>query len=146
MENCQLVLLGDSLLMDAIEANLARRDSLQLLRVRTIGPSPVQHLDGLSPDLIIFDFDAIHFEYLLPLLRNRPGLPLLGLDINCNKIIALSSQQYPALSSDDLTQIIHRQAGPLRPVNGNGYKRTRVSSYWANHANKRRSMGKGGRG
>ena len=131
MKNCQVVLLGDSLLMDAVEANLTSRDSLQLLRVRTAGHAPDQQLNSLSPDLIIFDFDAVHFEYLLPLLREQPGLPLLGLDINCNKIIALSSQQYPALSSDDLTQIIHRQTGPLRPVNGNGngYKRTRVSSY-----------------
>ena len=121
--------LGDSLLMDAVEANLTGRDSLHLVRVRAAGHAPGQRLNSLFPDLIIFDFDAIHFELLLPLIRSRPGLPLLGLDINSNKIIALSSQQYPALNTDDLTRIIQRQTGPLRPVNGNnGYSRTRVPS------------------
>ena len=127
MKNCELVvLLGDSLLMDAVEANLNDRDSLHLVRVRATGHAPGQRLNSLSPDLIIFDFDAIHFELLLPYMRNRPGLPMLGLDIHCNKIIALSSQQYPALNSDDLTRIIQRQTRPLRPVNG--YRATRVAS------------------
>ena len=104
-----VVLFGDSLLMDTVEASLGDRQDLGVMRIHTTIPNVVERLKSLCPDLIIFDLDAPHSQFVLPLLRDLPGVPLLGLDVTCSKAIALSSQHYITLTANDLAQLIHMQ-------------------------------------
>jgi hypothetical protein len=48
--------------------------------------------------------------FVFALLRERPGTPLLCLDITQSKVIALNCQQFTALTADDLAEVIHLQA------------------------------------
>ena len=108
MKEQQLVVLfGDSLLMDAVEANLAHRDELSLVRIRTAISDIVPRLYSLDPDLVVFDFDDEYSQFVLPLLRVKPGMSLIGLDANFSKAIRLTSHQYLELTSDDLARVIH---------------------------------------
>ncbi len=104
-----VALFGDSLLMDAIEANLATRPDLGVVRVRTAIHNFEQRLFSLSPDLVIFDLDTPHSEFVIPFLRQRPGLSLIGLDATTSRVLALSSQQFSALTMDDLAAVIQMQ-------------------------------------
>jgi chemotaxis response regulator CheB len=105
-----LVLFGDSLLMDTVEASLEKNPALGVVRIHTAVADLGERLKCLGPDVVIFDLDTPHLEFVLPFLRDKPGVPLLGLDVNCNKVIALSSHRYTALTAHDLAQVIQIQA------------------------------------
>lgn len=104
-----VVLFGDSLLMDGVEASLAEQQELDVIRVDTTINNVGQHLQAIAPDLVIFDLDLPFSSQIVPLLREQPGIPFIGLDAQCSEAIALSSQQYTALSANDLVKVIQIQ-------------------------------------
>ena len=107
MEERRLVVLfGDSLLMDTVEANLEDTQELGVMRIHATVPNVGERLKALSPDVVIFDFDAPHLQFIIPFLREQPGVPLLGLDVACSKVVAMSSQHYTTVTANDLTQLI----------------------------------------
>jgi hypothetical protein len=100
-----IVLVGDSLLIDSIEAALSTKPNLAVVRLTSIGDRLGPHVP-LSPKLVIVDLQAVLMAPILAYLLEFPGVPVLGIEINSNQVIALSSRQYTAECSDDLTQII----------------------------------------
>jgi chemotaxis response regulator CheB len=107
MENRQIVVLfGDSLLIDTVEASLGDNQEWGVVRIHTNVTDVGERLKSLCPDLVIFDWDAPHSEFVVSLLRDQPGIPLLGLDVTCSKVVVLSSRQYIALTAHDLIQVI----------------------------------------
>jgi len=101
-----VVLFGDSLLMDTVEASLAELEELGVMRVHTGVVDVIGRLNALRPDLIVFDLDTPHTQFLLPYLRQQPDAALLGLDITCSRVVALSSHHYSAPTFADLAQVI----------------------------------------
>jgi hypothetical protein len=104
-----VVLLGDSLLIDTVEATLGDNQDLGVVRMHTTVTDVGERLKSLNPDVIIFDLDGPHSQFVLPFLRERPGVPLLGLDITCNRVIGLTGQHYTTLTMNDLTHVIQAQ-------------------------------------
>ena len=92
-----IVLYGSSVLMDRVEANLSKQ-LLGVLRIHTIAKDIEERLRHLCPDLVIFDLDTPHSQFVIPFLKDQPGTTLLGLDADCGKVIALSSQHYTTLA------------------------------------------------
>jgi len=113
-ERRMVVLFGDSLLMDTVEASLGNRQELGVMRIHTTVTDVEERLKSICPDLIIFDLDAPHSQFVLPFLRDQPGVPLLGLDVTCSRAIALSSQHYITLTANDLVQVIQIQTSHAR--------------------------------
>jgi hypothetical protein len=106
-----IVLFGDSLLLDSVEAGLAHDEGWSVIRLRTPVPEVAARLQRLDPSLVIFDLDGVNFGSLMPFLKMKPGVPLLGLDINCSNVVALACDHYRALSLRDLKDVILRHAG-----------------------------------
>lgn len=107
MDGQHLVLLfGESLLLDSVEARLAGCEAVSVMRLRTAAPEVAARLYSLNPDLIIFDLDGDNFRSLIPFLRMESGAPLLGLDINCNQVVTLVPQRHTVLNLEDLCQVI----------------------------------------
>ena len=104
-----VVLFGDSLLMDAVAVGLSDKQELGVMRIYTPITGVEEQLMSLSPDMIIFDLGAPHLEFIFHLLRDHPGVPLLGLDVTSSKVIVISSQQHTTLTADDLAQMIQLQ-------------------------------------
>jgi hypothetical protein len=104
-----IVLFGDSLLMDTVEASLGDNPELGVMRMHTNVPNIGERLQKLQPHLIIFDWDAPHCHFVLPFLREQAGIPLLGLDVTCSKAIMLCSQNYTVLTADQLSELIQAQ-------------------------------------
>jgi hypothetical protein len=69
----------------------------------------VERLKALGPDLVIFDMNDPNSWFVFALLRERPGTPLLCLDITQSKVIALNCWQFTALTADDLAEVIQLQ-------------------------------------
>ena len=105
-----VVLFGDSLLMDAIEASLAPRQGLHVVRISTTIHNVEEYIPSLHPDIVIFDWDAPQKQVVLSLLRYRPGVPLLGIDITTSSVTALSSVPYPVLTVSALTDVLQRES------------------------------------
>jgi DNA-binding NarL/FixJ family response regulator len=97
-------LYGNSLFIASLEACLRDRKELAVVRIDVTVPDAMEHLATLCPDVVICDLDASQAEFVTSFLREHPGLPLLGL--TDNNVVVLSSQQYTALTANDLTQVI----------------------------------------
>jgi len=70
-----------------------------------------QRLSVLLPDVLIFDLAApdsptsdLHFP--ASILQEHPGISLIGLDLNSNKVLVLSGQEHTVLAINDLAQVI----------------------------------------
>lgn len=104
-----VVLFGDSLLMDTVEASLGENPELGVMRMHSNVPNIGERLRSIQPHLIIFDWDAPHCQFVLPFLRAQSGIPLLGLDVTCSKAIMLCSQEHTILTADELAELIQTQ-------------------------------------
>jgi hypothetical protein len=118
-----LVLFGDSLILDSVEASLADGQAFSVLRLRTAHPEVAERLQALAPALVIFDLDAPNLRSILPFLRAKPGVPLLGVDINGSTAVSLTCAHHLVENHFDLQEIIrtyiHTDADQLqihRPV------------------------------
>jgi CheY-like chemotaxis protein len=105
-----IVLFGDSLLMDTVEASLEGIQDLGVMRIHTGVAEVEERIKSLRPDLVILDLNTPQSSSILPFLRDIPDIPLLGLDVTCSKVMALSCQQYVALTADDLADVIRMKA------------------------------------
>lgn len=104
-----IVLFGDSLLMDTVEASLGENPELGVMRIHTNVPDVGERLKSIQAHLIIFDWDAPHCQFVLPFLREQSGTLLLGLDVTCSKAIMLCSQEHTIFTADELTELIRAQ-------------------------------------
>ncbi|MCP4543965.1 MAG: hypothetical protein GY832_43175 [Chloroflexi bacterium] len=111
MENSRLVVLfGDSLLMDGVEASLRASQSLSVMRILDAVTDLRKCLQSLQPDMVIFDWDTPQAQLIVSVLRDQPGVTLLGLDVHSRKVIIVSSHQYTPLSVGELVQVIQSQS------------------------------------
>ena len=123
MENRRIVVLvGDSLLMDTVEASLGEDQEFGVMRMYTTVTDIAERLQSLCPDAVIFDWDAPHVDFVLAMLKQRPGVPLLGLDVTCSQVTVLCSEQHLTLTVNDLARVVRRhcavQAGLAEPAPG----------------------------
>jgi hypothetical protein len=100
-----VALLGDSLLMDGVEAGLANKRALGIVRLDTSIADIGERLKSLNPELIVFELDTPRSTAVLSLLREQPGTLLLGLDLACSQVIVLNSNRYPTRTMKELCQL-----------------------------------------
>lgn len=84
-----VVVLGDSLLMDSVAGNLRDELSLSVIRVDASCINNRERLKSIQPDLIVFEWDAPRPCSILALLREQPGVLLLGIDTNCSQVVQI---------------------------------------------------------
>lgn len=104
-----VVLLGDSLLMDTIEASLRKERTLSVVRIQSDVKNWQACIEVLCPDLVIFDWGTPRAQIALSLLRDQPGMPLIGIDITTNNVTVLNSRQCTPLAANDLAEVIRLQ-------------------------------------
>ena len=107
-----VVLYGDTLLIDGVEASLTERNGLDVIRVDTTITNVGQHLRTIAPDLVIFDLDTPVIELsklIVPLLQKQPGVPFICLDAEHSEVVTLACEQHTAHSTNDLVDLIRRQ-------------------------------------
>jgi hypothetical protein len=107
MEKQRVILYGKSVILGSVGAGLRDVAGLEIVALDTPLPTK-QRLAELSPDVIIFDLAAAHPEAALLLLRERPGLLLVGVDPASDELLILSSQQERAVAMADLLRVIQR--------------------------------------
>jgi len=99
-------IIGNSVLMDGIAACLEDRKISNLIRWETLDADLDLNLHGSQPDLILFELDTPGSYMLLDLLREQPGIHLVGIDQNCHQVIVLNSFIRKTRTMTDLYQIV----------------------------------------
>lgn len=110
MENCtRVVVYGNTLSMAGIAASLRAEASLEVVCVDPHQPTARQSLNELDPKTILFDRTEPHPELDLSLLREQPGLLLVGVDPSSDEALVLSGQLTRVLSGRELARLVSTQ-------------------------------------
>jgi hypothetical protein len=102
-----LILYGDSVFLAGIRAQLERDAALDVVTVEPGRTDLLPLLRSRRPRAILFDLATARPDLTVPLLREQPGLLLLGVDPSSNDVLVLSGRPQQALSIADLVQAIH---------------------------------------
>ena len=104
-------IIGNTVLMDGVEACLRELKMDNLLRWNTISAEFEKNLKAYHPDLIIFEQDTPAASNLLNMLAENPGTHLLCIDLECNQVLIMNSFQIQIRSMSDLHRIVQDVAG-----------------------------------
>ncbi len=101
-----IILYGRSLALSSVGACLDGREGLRVVHVGTGLLGTARGTDELRPDVVIFDVTAMQPGFAVELLRSKPGLLLIGVDLANRRALVLSSQTSRVLTTDDLVHVI----------------------------------------
>lgn len=105
----RVVVYGNSLNMAGIAASLKTDANLDVVCINPHAHNTRQSLNELNPAVIAFDLNDTNPGLDIILLRDRPGLLLVGVDACSDKLLVLSSQSSQAHSVADLINVIQRK-------------------------------------
>ncbi len=113
---------GNSLNMAGIVASLKGDTTLEVLCVNLNSPDARQSLDENDLAAIVFDLSDPPLRLDVTLLRDRPGLLLIGVDSSRDEMLVLSSRPAQALCMADLVSVIHQKEFPSNSLRGGIHK------------------------
>jgi hypothetical protein len=114
----RVAVCDNSLHMAGIVASLKADTTLEVLGIDLDSPGAQQSLDRNDLTTIVFDLSDPPLRLDVILLRDRPGLLLIGVDPSRDEMLVLSSQPAQALSIADLVSVIHRKEYPSNSFRG----------------------------
>lgn len=119
-----LVLYGNSVFLAGIKAELERDPDLglELLTVEAGCPDVAGMLRQRKPCAVLFDLGMDQPSFVIPILRELPGMLMIGVDPSSDEMLALTSHPVQALAVRDLVQLI-LEASKLQERNPPGKQR-----------------------
>ena len=105
----RIVIFGNSILLVGIAESLRINPALEVVELHSKEEKSL--LNGTRPDLVIVDAAQTPSSLLAELmsfLSFMPGLPFISLHADTKQLTIHSTQQYPAVSQSDLTQVIDK--------------------------------------
>jgi hypothetical protein len=105
----RVVLYGNSIALAGIAVNCSNHPGLEIVMIDGGDPAAARRLKELATDVVIFDLAESRPDLTIALLRERPGLLLLGVDPSRNDMLVLSGHPERALSMEDLLQVVNRK-------------------------------------
>ncbi len=106
MTTVRVGLCGSSLYMAALAASLKQQPDVEVVPVEARDPAVLQCLDEVAPAAIAFDLLEVPSDLALALLRDRPGLLLIGVDPIRDELLVLSGYAAHAVTAADLMRVI----------------------------------------
>lgn len=102
----QVVLLGDSVLMDSIAMSLIEMQFSGLIRINTESRDFKQPEFFLKPDLIVYEYDTNFSNLIHSFLSEQPNTLLLAIDLHYNQVLVFDCQLRPTQSIQELCELI----------------------------------------
>jgi hypothetical protein len=105
-------LYGNSVFLAGIKAELERDRELglELLSMEAGCPDVMHLLRGRKPCAVLFDVGMDQPGFVISMLREQPGLLLIGVDPSSDELLVLSNQPAQALNLSDLIELLRIQA------------------------------------
>jgi len=105
-----VVIFGRSLNLAGINACLQQDEGLDVLQIDPSDPDARLRLEALTPEVILFDLSDPPNDIDMVLLRNKPGLLLIGVDPSSDEVLILKGQCSSVMTAGELSQLISNQA------------------------------------
>ena len=105
----RVVVCGSSLTMAGLAASLQANQDVDVLRIPAFSAALAQDPDEQAPRVIAFDLAEVTGDLAVALLRERPGLMLIGVDTDSDRLLVLSGPAERVLSVADLVKVIHQR-------------------------------------
>ena len=102
----RVVVYGNTLSMAGIAASLKAEASLEILCVDPRDPTTRQTLNELDLQAIIYDRSDPHTVLDLSLMREQPGLLLVGVDPSSNEVLVLTSKRNKVMTASELAHLM----------------------------------------
>jgi hypothetical protein len=102
-----VVLYGNSVFLAGIKAQLDLDPGIEVIAIDAGATGLRERIRDLSPRALLFDLAERQAEPAVALLRELPGLLLIGVDPARDELLVLSGTSQQALSAADLVNIIH---------------------------------------
>jgi hypothetical protein len=103
--------------MAGIATSLKNIADLEVVCIDPHSPADREALKKLDPTAIAFDLTDPTIGLDISLLRERPGLLLIGVDPSCDELLVMSCHTPRALSIADLVEVLDNQE-PFIPISG----------------------------
>jgi len=109
----RVVICGSSasVFLMAIEASLAARPEVEVIRLDPHLPKVVDHITALDPQAIMIERGSGQGDLALELLDR--GLPLIEMNADQGHVTVLTGRQVSITQAGELTQVIERIAQEL---------------------------------
>jgi hypothetical protein len=101
-----LALCGESVLIKGIEAILQDREGVEIVLPDASRPGEVCAVDTPSPDIVVFDLTPSQLSWVFAFLRTHTDVILIGLDVDRDLALFLSSEWRELPTVANLIQII----------------------------------------
>ena len=105
----RVVVYGSSLNMAGVAVSLKADSNLDATWIDPHLPNYRQYLSEYNPAAIVYDLNDPPPDVDIKLLREQPGVLLIGVDPGSDEMLVLSSRSKQALSMSDLVSTIRRQ-------------------------------------
>ena len=110
----RVVVYGTSLNLAGIAASLKVETGLEVISVDAHAPNAIQRLNQLRPAVIAFDLADPNTSPDITILREQPGLLLIGIDPSSDELLVLFRRPQQVLSVADLVEVIQQQGTGAR--------------------------------
>lgn len=104
----RVAVCGGSLTMAGLAVSLEVSLDVDVVRIQTITAALAQYRDEQAT-VIVFDLSELSRDLALELLRERPGLLLIGVDPDSDRLLVISGHAEQAASAADLVRIIYQK-------------------------------------
>ncbi len=111
MKTLRVILYGSNLVMSTIWASLRDRAKLLVVPVDGALTQVAQRLCALEPDVVVFALAGIQPDWTAEVLKSRPQVILIGVDITGDKSLVLRGEFTRLWTTDDLVHLIENQGG-----------------------------------
>ncbi len=111
----RLVLYGNSVFLAGIKAQLEHGalydypTALNLISIEIGCPHVIDLIREQKPRAVLFDLAMPQPDFVISLLREQPGLLLIGIDPASDEMLVLSSRPQLALSISDLVEVVNQK-------------------------------------
>ena len=103
-----VLLLGESVLMDSVAANLEKRECHQVFRIRSDAREAQKYVHSTNPDLIVYELNDHNVAPVLTMIRNQADTTHLAIDLDSEQVILLNCQRKPTRSMQALCDLVYQ--------------------------------------
>lgn len=115
-EKVQVIVLGDSLLMESVMINLQDELTLNVTRVDTSCIDDKECLKSLDAEMFLFELDAPQLDAIIFLVKELTDALFLAIDTNCSQVVELSCTRHPIKNMKELCQLAQTRLVYEKPI------------------------------
>jgi hypothetical protein len=115
-EKVQVIVLGDSLLMDSVMINLQDELALNVTRVDASCINDKECLKSLDAEIFIFELDTPQPGAIVSLLKELTDALFLAIDTNCSQVVELGSARHSIENMKELCQLAQTRLVYEKPI------------------------------